>query len=40
MIDLIMRLEVPVFFLAGRFDYKTPSVLAEAVSGATRGVYR
>ena len=41
MIDLIMRLEVPVFFLAGRYDYnKTPSVLAEAASGATRGLHR
>lgn len=41
MIDSIMRLEVPVFFLAGRYDYnKTPSVLAEAASGSTRGVYR
>ena len=25
----IPRLEVPVFFMAGRFDYKTPSVLVE-----------
>jgi pimeloyl-ACP methyl ester carboxylesterase len=29
MISQVPRLEVPVFFLAGRYDYKTPSVLVE-----------
>ncbi len=29
MIEQIPGLEVPVYFLAGRFDYKTPSQLVE-----------
>ena len=29
MIDQVPRLEVPVYFMAGRYDYKTPGVLAE-----------
>jgi pimeloyl-ACP methyl ester carboxylesterase len=29
MMDQIPRLEVPVFLMAGRYDYKTPGVLAE-----------
>ena len=29
MIDQFPNLEVPVYFLAGRFDYKTPSQLVE-----------
>jgi len=29
MLEAVPRLEVPVYFLAGRFDYKAPSVLVE-----------
>jgi pimeloyl-ACP methyl ester carboxylesterase len=29
MIGQVPRLEVPVYFMAGRYDYKTPGVLAE-----------
>ena len=29
MLELVPRLEVPVFFLAGRYDYKAPSFLVE-----------
>ncbi len=39
-IDSVPRLEVPVIFLAGRFDYKIPSILVVTVSGATRGLHQ
>ena len=29
MLDMVPRLDVPVFFLAGRYDYKAPSFLVE-----------
>ncbi len=29
MLDMVPRLEVPVIFLAGRYDYKAPSFLVE-----------